>query len=194
MRKSTWFACAAFAAALASNAVAQQGGAVMKSEPGKVGMAQTASMTATIKAVDKATRTVTLVGPKGGEVAVVAGDQVKNFDQLKAGDKVDVKYAEALVVELMKGGGAPVARTEAAGGAAAKPGEMPAAVVGRTVTVVGDVMAVDAATQMVTVKGPQRSVDLKVSDPEQFKLIKKGDQLQATYTEAMAVEVSPAKK
>jgi len=45
---------------------------------------------------------------------------------------------------------------------------------------------------VVTLKGPQRTVELKVRDPEQFKLIKKGDQVQATYTEAVAIAVTPA--
>jgi hypothetical protein len=45
---------------------------------------------------------------------------------------------------------------------------------------------------MVTLKGPQRTIEVKARDPEQFKLIKKGDQIQATYTEAMAIAVTPA--
>jgi hypothetical protein len=32
-----------------------------------------------------------------------------------------------------------------------------------------------------------------VADPEQFKLIAKGDQVQATYTEAVAIAVRPMK-
>jgi hypothetical protein len=60
--------------------------------------------------------------------------------------------------------------------------------------VVGNVIKLDAATQTVTVKGPERTVDLKVRDPEQFKLVAVGDQIQATYTEAMAVAVTPVAK
>ena len=52
----------------------------------------------------------------------------------------------------------------------------------------------DAVTQTVTVKGPERTVDLKVRDPEQFKLVAVGDQIQATYTEALAVAVTPVAK
>jgi hypothetical protein len=62
------------------------------------------------------------------------------------------------------------------------------------VTVVGDVTNVDPATQTVTVRGPKRTVDLKVRDPEQFKLIAKGDQIQATYVEAVAASVKPKAK
>ena len=59
---------------------------------------------------------------------------------------------------------------------------------------VGDVIKLDAATQTVTVKGPERTVDVNARDPEQFKLIAVGDQIQATYTEAVAVEVTPMAK
>jgi hypothetical protein len=58
--------------------------------------------------------------------------------------------------------------------------------------VVADVVAVDAAKQSVRLRGPQRTVDLKVKDPEQFKLIKVGDQVEATFTEAVAISVEPA--
>jgi hypothetical protein len=43
--------------------------------------------------------------------------------------------------------------------------------------------------QSITLRGPQRTVELKVGHPEQFKLIAKGDQVQATYTEALALAV-----
>ena len=33
---------------------------------------------------------------------MVAGPEVKNFNQLKVGDKVDIQYVEALVLELKK--------------------------------------------------------------------------------------------
>ena len=88
-------------------------------------------------------------------------------------------------------GGAPVAATVKEGAAGAKPGERPAGIMGRQVTVVADVIDVNAETQMVTLKGPQRTIEVKARDPEQFKLIKKGDQIQATYTEAMAIAVAP---
>jgi len=189
----TMFGSIVVAAALAAlPASAQTGSAVMGKAPGKVAMAQTVKATATITAIDAATRAVTLKGPKGNEVVVTAGPEVKNFAQLKVGDQVAVEYVESLALELKKGGGAPVAATAKEGMAAAKPGERPAAVGGRQITVVADVIDVNAETQVVTLKGPQRTVELKVRDPEQFKLIKKGDQVQATYTEALAIAVTPA--
>jgi hypothetical protein len=182
----------ALAVALAAlPASAQTGAVVVDKAPGKVAMAQTVKATATITAIDAATRAVTLKGPKGNEMVVTAGPEVKNFAQLKVGDQVNIEYIESLALELKKGGGAPVAATVKEGAAGAKPGERPAGIMGRQVTVVADVIDVNAETQMVTLKGPQRTIEVKARDPEQFKLIKKGDQIQATYTEAMAIAVAP---
>ena len=189
------FAALGFAAAFAAlPAFAQTGSAMVGTAPGKAAAVETLKVTATITAIDKATRDVTLKGPQGNELTVSAGPEIKNFDQLKVGDKVDLSYVEALTLELKKGGGLVVQRTEKAGAAGAKPGEKPAGAVGRQVTVVADVVAVDPAKQVVTLKGPQRTVDLKISDPEQFKRIAKGDQVEATYTQAVALAVMPAKK
>ena len=184
----------AAAAALAVPAAAQTGGMMAGTAPGKAAVAQTVRIAATITAIDKATRDVTLKGPQGNEVTITAGPDVKNFDKLKVGDQVDVQYVEALTLELKKGGGMVVARTEQKGAVGAKPGEMPAGAVGRQVTIVADVVGVDAAKQTITLKGPQRTVDLRIPDPEQFKRIAKGDQVEATYTQALAIAVEPAAK
>ena len=181
-------------ATLAVPAAAQTGTAVAAKGPGVAGAAQTVKLTATITALDAATRAVTLKGPQGKEVTLTAGEQVKNFAQLKVGDQVNVEFVEALTLELKKGSTEPVARTEQAGGAAAKPGERPAGMGGRQVTIVAEVVDLNAQTQVVTLRGPQRTVELKVKDPAQFKLIAKGDRVEATYTEAMAIVVEPAKK
>jgi len=181
-------------AAVTLPAAAQTGAAVVAKEPGKVGVAETVKLTATISAIDAATRAVTLKGPQGKEVTLTAGEQVKNFAQLKVGDQVNLEYVEALTLELKKGSTAPVSRTEKAGAAGAKPGERPAGMGGRQVTIVAEVVDINAQTQVVTLKGPQRTVELKVKDPAQFKLIAKGDRVEATYTEAVAVVVEPAKK
>ena len=180
--------------ALALPASAQTGSMMAGTAPGKAAIAQTVKLTATITAIDKATRDVTLKGPQGNEVTITAGPQVKNFDAMKVGDKVDVEYVEALTLELKKGGGLVVARTEQAGAAGAKQGQLPAGAVGRQVTVVANVVDVDAAKQTIVLKGPQRTVALRIPDPEQFKRIAKGDQVEATYTQAVALAVEPAKK
>ncbi|MBN8443757.1 MAG: hypothetical protein J0M28_18960, partial [Thauera sp.] len=57
---------------------------------------------------------------------------------------------------------------------------------------VADVQQVDRKNQTVTLRGATRTVRLKIKDPEQLKLIKKGDQVEGVYAEAVAVSVVPA--
>jgi len=193
MKKLIPAAALAVALVVAQTALAQSTEGAVATAPGVAAAGRTVEAQATITAIDKATRTIKLKGPKGDVKSVVAGEEVKNFDKLKVGDTVVAKYVEALVVELKKGGGLPLGMTESTGAAAAKPGESPGAGVARQVKLVGNVVSLDAATQTVTLKGKTRTVDMKVNDPEQFKLISIGDQIQATYTEAVAIGVEPKK-
>jgi hypothetical protein len=160
------------------------------SAPGTGTIASTVKVTATVTAIDAAKREITLKGPQGKELT--AGPDVRNFDQIKVGDSVVVRYAEALTLTLKKDGKELRGATETADAARAKKGEKPAGVVARQVEVTADVIALDAKTRTVTLRGPNRVVDLKIPDPGQFKLIKVGDQIQAVYTEAVAVSVEPA--
>ncbi|HEX6138285.1 MAG TPA: hypothetical protein VF059_11550 [Casimicrobiaceae bacterium] len=172
-----------------ASALAQTGAVVVKKAPGAAAAARTVKVSATITAIDPKTREITLKGPQGNEVIVEADPRVKNFAQMKVGDLVNAEYVEALTLELRKGGGQPVAATTQMGGGSAKAGKMPAGAAGRRITVVADVVGVDPQTQTITLRGPERTVDLKVRDPEQFKLVAKGDQVEATYTEALALHV-----
>jgi hypothetical protein len=157
------------------------------------GLKQSTRITATVVAIDPSTRTITLKGPKGNQMSIEAGPQVQNFAQIKPGDQVNVEYVEALTLELKKGSTAPVVRTEQTMAQREQGRDRPAGAVGRQVTVMAEVTNLNAATQMVTLRGPQRSVELKVEDPAQFKRLVLGDRVEATYTEAVAMAVEPAK-
>jgi Cu/Ag efflux protein CusF len=193
MRTSLVITTLLLAAAVASPAGSQTGGVAVMKAPGAAGIARTVNVTATITAIDASSREVTLTGPAGRQITLVAEPEVKNFSQLKTGDKVDVQYIEALSLELKKGGGLPVGRTEQAKMDKAPSGSPPAAAAGRRLTVVGDVVGLDPQTQTVTVRGVQRTVELRIPDPEQFKRIATGDQIEARYVEAAAVSIVPQK-
>lgn len=196
MKRKTLVLVASIAIAAGSTlpAHSQTGGAVVATKPGAGMAVQTVKLDATITAIDPKTRGVTLKGPQGNEVVIVAGPEVKNFAQMKVGDNVAVEYVEALTLELKKGGGRPVVRSDQAAEGSAKPGAQPAGAGARRVTIMADVVDVDEKNQRVTLRGPNRTVDLKVRDPKQLALIKKGDQVEAVYTEAIAVAVGPAAK
>ena len=192
-------ALAVIAAAFAATAFAQKpeaaGGTVVASEPGKAAIVRAAAISAQVVAIDKATRTVTLKGPQGNSVDIVAGDEVKNFDQIKLGDFVVARYAQALTLELKKTKVKAGEPTVTEGAARAKPGERPAVAGAREVTAIADVIGVDPKKSTITLKGPRGNVvTLNVQNPDQFKVVKKGDQVEVTYTEALALSVEPAPK
>lgn len=182
---------------VAAPAMAQQapvGAKITENAPGKVAMAEGVKVSALVTAIDKATRTVTLKGPQGNSFDVVAGDAVKNFAQIKVNDEVVVEYVRALTLEVKKSNG-PASRTDSADAVRAKPGQKPAGAVGRQVTIVADVIDVNPAAKTITVKGPKgNAVELEVKNPDHFKVVKKGDQIEANYVEAAALSVEPAKK
>ena len=197
MRKAIPLMIAAFmlgAQVVLAQKPSAEGAVVVASEPGKAAVVAVAEITATVVAIEKTTRSVTLKGPQGRTVDVIAGDAVKNFDQIRVGDRVVAEYQEALTLELKKTK-APVGATETMGVARAKPGERPAGAVGREVTVVADVVAVDPKKSIISLKGPRGNiVDLKVRNPDHFKVVKVGDQVEAVYAEALAIAVTPAPK
>ena len=161
--------------------------------PRHLEVADQKSITATVEAIDPETRMVTLRGPQGNTLTFRAGEAVKNLSQVKVGDKVNAFYYESLALDLRAPGAAPVNET-VAGATAAQPGERPAAKVAQQTTITATVEAVDRANSTVTLKGPQGNTrTLRVRDPQRLERVKVGDQLVATYTEAMAVSVEPAK-
>ena len=148
-----------------------------------------AKISATVAAVDQASRVVTLKMQDGSTTRFVAGPEVKNLAQVQKGDIVTIEYAQAMAVMLKKTS-SPIRErivTEASQGAAA--GQKPAGVVMRDVKIIATVQAVDAAKGTVTLRGPEHTVSLKVKDPAMLKGVKVGENVEVDYTEAAALKV-----
>jgi len=188
----------ALAAAFAPVAFAQPAkppvaAVIAASAPGVGGVAGAVKVTATVVALDAATRTATLKGAKGKIVDVVVPPEAKNFDQIRVGDLVTVEYMRALTLEL-KGPGSIRSGTSQAASAPAPAGAVAGGSAARQVVIMANVTAVNAKESFVTLRGPKgNSLDVSV-DPSQLKLVKVGDQVEAVYTEAMAVTVQHVKK
>ena len=164
---------------------------IVEKEKGAVAVADAIELQGTVTALDKNTRTVTILGATGNVMTVTAGPQVKNFNKIKVGDLVTLSYVAALGLELKKGGGRLRERIESEQTTAAKPGEKPSGSMSRTVKVIADVTAVDAGAGTITLRGPQRSVDLVVKDRELLKDVRVGDQIFATYEELTVLSITP---
>jgi Cu/Ag efflux protein CusF len=171
------------------------GGTVVASEAGRAAAVRAVQISAQVVEIDQGSRTITLKGPKGKIVDVVAGDEVKNFAQIKVGDFVMVRLMQSLTLELQKTKSGAGGISECQAAVTAKPGERPAAAAGREVTAIAKVTGVDKKAKTITLKGPRGNVVmLDVQNPDHFKVVKVGDEVEVVYTEAVAISVEPAPK
>ena len=182
---------AAALSTLAVAAVAQDKAAAAKQ--GK-GVAEVVRVTATVESIDQATRTVTLKDSSGKLVAFVAGPDVRNLAQVSKGDVVTLDYAQALAVRLSKSASKTRERTVTEGMQRAEVGKMPGGVAVREVKVTASVEDIDTKKQIVTLRGPEHTVPVKVEDPAMLQGVKKGDMVEAVYTEAVAIKVEKGAK
>jgi Cu/Ag efflux protein CusF len=146
---------------------------------------------ATVTAIDLPTRTVTLKTEDGEVTSLQVDPAVQNLDMLKVGDTVVATYIVAVAAEIAVPG-TPVAPAQGAVDLPEKgsPGPIVAA---QQVTARVTVNAVDTKANTVTLTGPEGGTKtVAVRDPElqaRLRNLKVGDQVDITYTEAMAVKV-----
>lgn len=149
---------------------------------------------ATVKDIDYKTRKVTLQSIDGDEFSFIAGDKIKNLDQIKKGDTVVANYTEAVVVEIGHQGKAK-APTSTTVTKSARPGSKPQGGITRQVTTSVIISAIDKKTPSVTFKNADGETEtFKVIHPERLQGVKVGDKIDITYTEALALKVEKTSK
>lgn len=165
--------------------------------PDPLNVENTETLTATVASIDQAKRLVTLKADNGRTQTIEVGPDVENLAQVKAGDKVVVRYYEGLAAQLKKKGEAPPASQVESRSVAAKApaGMKPGGLVGSSVNSTVVIEAVDRTAQTVTFNNKDGTHTVAVKKPEAQKFIaglKKGDEVDITYTQALAVSVEPA--
>lgn len=151
------------------------------------------SVSAVVTAIDAPNRIVTLKGPAGNEFAVMADAAVKNFEQIKVGDTLSVKYYRSIALDFKKGDGIRM-QTVIDASESAKKGQMPGAGAFVRINTVSNIWAVNAQQGTVLVRGPYgHFAEVHLKDPGMLSGVKVGDQMQVIYTQAVAVEMTPAK-
>jgi hypothetical protein len=159
-------------------------------------ISNTVRVQATIVAINKRERKLTLRRPDGHVVVFRAGKEVRNFKQLNKGDIVVVLYQEAAASKLKKISSADMAGESSVVTRAPK-GAMPGMSAMRTSTIAAKVLDVDTEQRLLTVEGPRGGiVTIKVPcGMKTFDSLKKGDYISAVYTEAVAISVhKPGKR
>jgi hypothetical protein len=166
--------------------------------PAGINTATMIEATATVTAVDMERHLVTIQGPQGNSAVIQVTDQVKNLPQVKVGDMVDITYYQSAIVGLVKVDENTSLDTTVSGVKAGRPeGDKPGGAIGLQVKRRAEVMFVDPIQKFITFLSPDRGlrkVSLKNSPELQHYLdeLKKGDIVEVTYTEALAISLEPA--
>ncbi|MCG6875385.1 MAG: hypothetical protein LJE97_09885 [Betaproteobacteria bacterium] len=161
-----------------------------RSDMPAVGEARRVVVTGTIEAVDRARRVLSVRGSRGNVVDIHAGPEVRNFDQIQAGDTVAVRYYQAIGLALDKTANSGIReRIDTETAVRAPEGARPGVAAGRKVEVIADVQAVDLKNRTVTLRGVRHTVTLSVAPGIKLENIKPGDQVHGEYVEAAAVSV-----
>lgn len=166
----------------------QEDVAAPKSFGGIVMDVQTAKYT--VEAIDKETREVTLKDEAGVSSTVKCGPEVRNFDQIVVGDTltIDLSQAVSIIVSDVK---AEPSRVDMVELDRAELGEKPAGTITTTVDAMATVEDIDYAARTVTLKGALKTMTVKVDEAAvNFDQVKKGDTVNITVIETMAVAVT----
>ena len=149
----------------------------------------------TVTKIDKKTRTIFFKN-NDGESKFIAGPEIKSFDQIKVGDRLNVTYELAVAIELIKTKSDGVrSKVETASEVTSKPGEKPTRTITNTTTIIADIIAVDRAKKLVSVKGPSGKVTIvTVKNPQLLADVNVGEQVRVIYFDAMAASITPPKK
>ena len=173
---------AAFALGLAATVNAQEGKGV---ELGDVVV-----VTATVLAIDKQDRILTLQGPKKNIVDIEVGEEARNFDQIRVGDQLRIEYYESVALYLGKPGTQPEEDAGLVVARSAK-GEKPGGYAVGAVDVSASVVGIDKKKRTLTLKLPEGNVVTTTVDKsvQAFETLKVGDAIHARLTKAIAVSV-----
>ncbi len=142
-----------------------------------------------VTVVDIPTRKMTIKTPEGVFEVLTIPPEVKRIAAIKIGDKVTVTETEAVLVDVEKGRDA--GSMGAIGETTVEPeaGAKPAGTIVEKLKLYGKVVSVDRAASKVTVRGPNRTVTLKVEDRAILDDLKPGDGVIATYVRAITGKV-----
>ena len=149
----------------------------------------------TVTKIDKKTRTIFFQN-NDGESKFIAGPEIKNFDQIKKGDRLNVSYELAVAIELIKTKSDGIrSKVETSSEATSKPGEKPTRTITNTTIIIADIIAVDRAKKLVSVKGPSGKVTVvTVKNPQLLADANVGEQVKVIYFDAMAASITTPKK
>ncbi|WP_198370079.1 hypothetical protein [Roseomonas rosulenta] len=158
---------------------------------------RTTTLVGVVETVDPQAREILLRGQGGAQtgklLTVVAGRAVQRLDQIRSGDRVTVRYYQALAAQAVRPGAPgsiPFAGVAIAREASRPGGEVTRVRSGRvTIT---DVDRLGGTVSFVGPGGLTRTVTAENLDTRAFILgLRTGEQVDMVYEEALAISIEP---
>jgi hypothetical protein len=144
---------------------------------------------AIVEAVNKETRELKLINPRGDRFTVVADELVRNFDQIEPRDRIVIEYLESVALVVAPAGSEPLIG-DAAALTVAPAGDKPGVEGVETHVMVATVQSINAADRLVTLEsetGETRTI--KVDAAARLDMVDIGDQVRLRVTRAVAISV-----
>jgi hypothetical protein len=150
----------------------------------------TKQTTATITAIDYDTRAFTLEGPLGNTFTLIAGENVKRFDQFAKGDHVFASYTVSINGDIRTPTEDELKEpwVELDSAAIAEANMPPSVTIGSVVRAVCTVEGMDGATRSVTIKDSRGdSHVIEDVDPVRLAGVTLGQTVIITFSESLAL-------
>lgn len=158
---------------------------------------QTTTVVGVVETVDANSREVLLRGQggaqSGGLLSFIAGRAVQRLDRIKPGDRVTVRYYQAIAAQAVN----PLSPTSQpfAGATIQREAERPGGEVTRVRAGRVTITAIDPATNTVSFVGPanvNRTVAVRNPQVQAFvRSLRVGQQVDMVYEEALAIAIDP---
>jgi len=152
-----------------------------------LGQAEVVHAQVHVVAIHPATNSIMLRGPHGNLADVDVNPQLADVRKLRVGDKLNVAYQQALLLQVDKVTTKGVReRIETTATIPASAGYASSA---HRVQIVATVLKIDRKTRMVTLRGPKHRQVLRAAERIPLDELKVGDSVRAEFISAAAVEV-----
>lgn len=151
----------------------------------------------TIKAINKETREITLMGTNGNLVTITANESAERFDELVVGDVIVFDYWTYMMAEFREPTAAELAEpiVMIAEAAKAPKDADPGLVVGAMVKAVVSIEILNRPNMLGTVKGPMGNyMTIQMEDKEFITKLHIGQVFILTYAEAMVMSLEKVSK
>lgn len=154
---------------------------------------QVRTIEARVESVDLSSRKLVVRSLSGERTEYSLGEDVKNLDRVRIGDRVVLYYSMGVAAEI-KPAGTPMTQHSESTSSNGKSDLLPQGTVGRRVTTTVEFESLDAKGRTVTFKRPDgmsRTVRLGNDRALEFaKRLKAGDRVGITYTESTAFKIT----